>query len=137
MTNYLLLGVCILLVILIALVIVFHIKEEQDKQNTTDKEENIEANITERLGRFEVNINKEIYDFKTSFVKDIDDDFVQSDIKSFLGLCPAWNLDLEGRGDVRFVWKLIEMDCVPLPLLLCPDERDFTCIVIVAEVEKT
>lgn len=69
--------------------------------------------------------------------KDIDDDFVQSDIKSFLGLCPAWNLDLEWRGDVRFVWKLIEMDYVPLPLLLCPDDRDFTCIVIVAAVEKT
>ena len=64
MTNYLLLGVCILLVILIILVIVFHIKEEKDKKNNNDKEENIEANITERLGRFEVNINKEIYDFR-------------------------------------------------------------------------
>ena len=52
--------------------------------------------------------------------KGIDDDFVQSDIKSFLGLCPAWNLDLEWRGDVRFVWKLIEMDYVPLPPAFVP-----------------
>lgn len=69
-------------------------------------------------------------------IKDIEDDFVKSDIKSFLDLCPAWNLDLEWRGDVRFVWKLIEMDHVPLPLLLCPDDRDFSCIVIVVEIEK-
>ena len=70
-------------------------------------------------------------------IKDIDDDYIQSNIKSFLGLCPAWNIDLEWRGDVRFVWKLIGLDNVPLPLLLCEEDTDFTCIVIVVEVEKT
>ena len=70
-------------------------------------------------------------------VRNIDDEFIKSDIKSFLGLLPAWNYNLDWRGDVRFVWKLIDMDNVPLPLLLCEDDADFTCIVIVAEVEKT
>ncbi|MBQ8983887.1 MAG: hypothetical protein IJ079_09910 [Lachnospiraceae bacterium] len=69
-------------------------------------------------------------------VKDTDDDYIKSEIKSFAGLCPAWNLDLEWRGDVRFVWKLIGMDSVTLPLLLCEDDKDFTCIVVVVEMEK-
>ena len=75
MTNYLLIGVIVLLIITIILIVVFHIKEVFDRKRNEEKESNIEANVTERLARFEVNINKEIYDFKDSFVKDIDDDF--------------------------------------------------------------
>lgn len=70
-------------------------------------------------------------------VKDTEDDYIKSFIKSFDGLCPAWDMDLEWWGEVRFVWKLIDMDSVPLPLLLCPEDADFSCIVIVADVEKT
>ena len=70
-------------------------------------------------------------------LKDIDDEYINSYIKSFDGLCPAWNFDLDWRGDVRFVWKLIELDNAPLPLFLCEEDADFSCIVIVIEVEKT
>lgn len=65
---------------------------------------------------------------------------VDDDLKSmqpFLGLCPAWSKRLDQKGDIRFVWKLIEMDSVVLPLLLCSDDLDFSCIVIAAEVNKT
>lgn len=55
----------------------------------------------------------------------------------FSGLWPAWSKHLEWEGDVRFVWKVVESDKTILPLLLCPDDVDFTCIVVVAEVEKT
>lgn len=55
----------------------------------------------------------------------------------FSDLWPAWSKSLEWEGDVRFVWKAIELDKAVLPLLLCPDDVDFTCIVVVAEVEKT
>lgn len=55
----------------------------------------------------------------------------------FSDLWPAWSRSLEWEGDVRFVWKAIELDKAVLPLLLCPDDVDFTCIVVVAEVEKT
>lgn len=55
----------------------------------------------------------------------------------FSDLWPAWSKSLEWEGDVRFVWKVIELDKAVLPLLLCPDDVDFTCIVVVAEVEKT
>lgn len=57
-------------------------------------------------------------------------------MKPFEDLCPAWNTNLEWEGDVRFVWKVIALEQAVLPLLLCPDDLDFTCIVIVAEVKK-
>lgn len=58
-------------------------------------------------------------------------------VKTFSDLCPAWTKGLDWYGDVRFVWKLIEQETAVLPVLLCPDDLDFSCIVIVAEVEKT
>ena len=58
-------------------------------------------------------------------------------IDSFFGLCPAWSKELDFKGDIRFVWKLVGMDSAVLPLLLCADDLDFSCIVIVVEVEKT
>ncbi len=64
------------------------------------------------------------------------DEYLKS-IGSFLGLCPAWHKDITWAGDIRFVWKLIEMDSTVLPLLLCEDDLDFSCIVIVVDVEKT
>lgn len=75
-------------------------------------------------------------EYLTLWANDSDDNDFQS-IRPFLGLCPAWSKRLEWKGDIRFVWKLIEMDSVVLPLLLCPDDLDFSCIVIAAEVEKT
>ena len=75
-------------------------------------------------------------EYLTTWASESDDDGLKS-IHSFLGLCPAWSKRLNWKGDIRFVWKLIEMDSVVLPLLLCPDDLDLDCIVIVAEVEKT
>lgn len=47
------------------------------------------------------------------------------------------NLNRYEKGDVRFMWKVISMDSAVLPLLLCEEDLDFSCIVIVGEVEKT
>ena len=55
----------------------------------------------------------------------------------FSDLWPAWSKSLDCEGDVRFVWKAVELDKAVLPLLLCSNDVDFTCIVVVAEVEKT
>lgn len=59
------------------------------------------------------------------------------ELAPFSCLWPAWTRNLEWEGDVRFVWKAIELDKAVLPLLLCPDDADFTCIVVATEVEKT
>lgn len=54
----------------------------------------------------------------------------------FDGLCPAWTKGLDYLGDVRFVWSLQKLNQAIMPIYLCPDDLDFSCIVIVIEVEK-
>lgn len=59
-------------------------------------------------------------------------------IAPFNDLCPAWTKKLNYYGDVRFVWNLLySEERTPVPVYLCPDDLDFSCIVIVVEVEKT
>lgn len=56
---------------------------------------------------------------------------------SLLGLYPAWGKDLLHRGEIRFIWNLIDREePVILPLLVCEDDLDLSCIVIVAFVRK-
>lgn len=49
----------------------------------------------------------------------------------------TWNTKYNYKGDARFMEYLLKQDKVNLPPLLCPDDCDFSCVVIVAEVEKT
>lgn len=57
---------------------------------------------------------------------------------SLLGLYPAWGKDLLHRGEIRFIWNLIDREePVVLPLLVCEDDLDLSCIVIVAFFAKT
>ena len=94
MTNYIIIGLLIINIILVIYVIIKSKKDKNDK-------ENLEANVTERLGRFEVNINKEINDFRTSFVKDLDKDFdkLDKDIEEHLLLI---NEKVNNRLDQNF-----------------------------------
>ena len=54
----------------------------------------------------------------------------------FNDLCPAWTKELDYLGDVRFVWSLQNLDKAIMPIYLCPDDLDFSCIVIVIEIIK-
>ncbi len=65
------------------------------------------------------------------------DEYIATGIKTFESLMPAWSMDLDWKGDRNFVRTLIDMDRAPLPILLCEEDPDFSCIVIVADVEKT
>lgn len=58
-------------------------------------------------------------------------------VEPFDDLCPAWTKGLDFFGDVRFVWKLLEQEKIILPIYMCPEDLDFSCIVIVVEVEKS
>lgn len=49
----------------------------------------------------------------------------------------AWNAEYDYEGDARFMAFLLRQDKGNLPLLLCPEDCDFSCVVIIAEVEKT
>lgn len=57
-------------------------------------------------------------------------------VESFNELCPAWIKSLDFYGDVRFIWKLINQEKAVVPIYMCPEDLDFSCIVIVVEVEK-
>lgn len=80
---------------------------------------------------------KTLPEYLQSWADAFPDDKRVRGLAPFSDLWPAWSKSLEWEGDVRFVWKAIELDKAVLPLLLCPDDVDFTCIVVVAEVEKT
>jgi len=58
-------------------------------------------------------------------------------VEPFDDLCPAWTKKLDCFGDVRFVWNLLEQEKAVLPIYVCPEDLDFSCIVVVVEVEKT
>lgn len=79
---------------------------------------------------------KTLPEYLSVWTAESEDDYLKA-FGSFGGMCPAWNKDMDWAGDVRFVWKLIEMDKTILPLLLCEEDPDFSCVVIVVEVEKT
>lgn len=53
-----------------------------------------------------------------------------------LGLTFAWTTDLDWKGDIEFVFNLLKINSPILPILLCEDDLDFSCIVIVVEVER-
>lgn len=66
-----------------------------------------------------------------------EDEHIAAFIRPFSELLFAWSHDIDCKGDRRFVRTLIGMDSAPIPILLCEDDPDFSCIVIVADVEKT
>lgn len=78
-----------------------------------------------------------LYGYLNRWMSEYKNDKTVNMMRPFDDLCPAWTKELDWSGDVRFVWELIGREHAILPLLLCPDDLDFTCIVIVAEVEKT
>lgn len=80
---------------------------------------------------------KSLPEYLQSWASDFPDDRRVKGMAPFSDLWPAWTKSLDWEGDVRFVWKVIELDKAVLPLLLCPDDGDFCCIVVVAEAEKT
>lgn len=49
----------------------------------------------------------------------------------------TWNASFDNDGDAKFMRWLLFKDKLNLPILSCPDDMDFSCIVIVAEIEKT
>jgi hypothetical protein len=68
---------------------------------------------------------------------DTNDERIKSFIRPFTTLLPAWSFALDWYGDILFTWKLLRMDEAPVPVLMCEGDADYSCIVIVAEVEKT
>ena len=77
-------------------------------------------------------------------VVELTDRFVREDgdndlkrFRSLMGLCPAWGPGMQNRGEIRFIHHLLwREEPVHLPILVCEDDLDLSCIVIVAAVRK-
>lgn len=57
---------------------------------------------------------------------------------SLLGLLPAWSGELEWAAENRFIWEMIDRPgTLNVPILVCEDDCDLSCIVILARIRKT
>lgn len=57
---------------------------------------------------------------------------------SLLGLLPAWSGELEWAAENRFIWEMIDSPGTQnVPILVCEDDCDLSCIVILARIRKT
>ncbi|MDE7298612.1 MAG: XRE family transcriptional regulator [Lachnospiraceae bacterium] len=57
---------------------------------------------------------------------------------SLLGLLPAWGGKLEWQWENDFVWELIDSpEELNIPILVCEDDCDLSCIVIMVHVRRT
>lgn len=57
---------------------------------------------------------------------------------SLTGLLPAWTGELIWKADNRFIWEMIDSpETLNVPILVCEDDCDLSCIVIMARIRKT
>lgn len=56
---------------------------------------------------------------------------------SLQGLLPAWTGELARKAENQFIWELIDdPDTLNVPILVCEDDCDLSCIVILARIHK-
>ncbi len=71
-----------------------------------------------------------------SFVKEKDNSSL-SGYGSLLGLLPAWSGELEWQWENDFVWELVDSnEELNVPILVCEDDCDLSCVVIMVHVHK-
>lgn len=57
---------------------------------------------------------------------------------SLTGLLPAWTGELVWKADNRFIWEMIDSpETLNVPILVCEDDCDLSCIVILVRIRKT
>lgn len=56
---------------------------------------------------------------------------------SLEGLLPAWTGELVWKAENRFIWELVDSsEDLNVPVLVCEDDCDLSCIVIMAKIRK-
>lgn len=80
---------------------------------------------------------KPIVEYIDEFIKENEEQDL-SGSGSFLGLLPAWEGKLIWEWENDFIWELIENETdMNIPILVCEDDCDLSCIVIAASIRKT
>ena len=56
---------------------------------------------------------------------------------SLEGLLPAWTGELVWKAENRFIWEMVDSaEDLNVPVLVCEDDCDLSCIVIMAKIRK-
>lgn len=76
------------------------------------------------------------YEYWIKWYQKSDWEEIQQPLAPIDDLAITWTASFDNDGDARFMRWLFKKDKLNLPILSCPDDLDFSCIVIVAEVEK-
>ncbi len=107
--------------------------------------------MPENLHTIEVQSVKTRYDYPEDYwiidgvpVVEYLDDFVKEGrcpglavFGSMLGLMPAWNGELLQKWENDFIWELVDSpEELNIPILVCEDDCDLSCIVIVVKIRK-
>ena len=54
---------------------------------------------------------------------------------SLEGLLPAWTGELVWKAENRFIWEMVDsVEDLNVPVLVCEDDCDLSCIVIMAKI---
>lgn len=75
-----------------------------------------------------------LYEYFNSWVSKDDEVWARLNNPDMLEI--TWGGVMDSEGDNRFIRFLLQQDKVCLPVLSCPDDMDFNCILIVADVVK-
>ncbi len=78
--------------------------------------------------------NRPLYEYFNACVSK--DDELWASLRNPDMLEITWGDAMDFEGDNRFMRFLLQQDKVNLPILSCPDDMDFSCVLIVADVVK-
>lgn len=78
-----------------------------------------------------------LHEYLIKWYKELGMGEIQQPLAPADDLAITWNASFDYDGDARFMRCLLQKDKLNLPILFCPDDLDFSCVVIVAKVEKT
>ena len=77
---------------------------------------------------------KPLYEYFSAWVSKDDESWESLRKPDMLEI--TWGDVMDFEGDNRFMRFLLQQDKACLPILSCPDDMDFTCVLIVADVMK-
>lgn len=84
--------------------------------------------------------NNEYFYIDNKCITEYLDEYIKTSLSKFdslQGLLPAWSGNLVSEWDNDFIWELIDSnEELNVPILVCEDDCDFSCVVIVIHIRK-
>lgn len=75
-----------------------------------------------------------LYEYINEWLKDKDE--LTKSVSPTDALAISWTNEYDFEGDAQFMRFVLDQDRAVTPILICPEDMDFSCIVIVADVVK-